>query len=120
MRQHGPALAYFLFTLGVGVATYGHLGDDREAMNVGLLICLATAPLCVIAAIFRALNVADSRLADSHYEGYQLALRHCSLGLLDHPEHTPPRGNPIVDADNVHTLPTRHESGDNPPKRAAQ
>lgn len=118
MRRYLPCLAYSLFTLGVLTATVGHFSGDRDTLSAGLLVSLATAPLCVTGALWKARQVSDKRLAESHREGYCLALRHVARGLLHNPRDTPPHGNRIVEAGNVLDLPIRADS--DPPERDAK
>ncbi|MHA4819361.1 hypothetical protein ACXZ65_33985 [Streptomyces aculeolatus] len=91
-----PALAWaaallLLAGLGAAIATLltGHDGPPR----VALLAVVAALPLLVLAAVDHVHRADRAALAAAHYDGYVLALRHVSAGLLDQPtDDTPPHG----------------------------
>jgi hypothetical protein len=96
-RLFRPSVAAII--TGVSIAMFGVLCGSLHIWRLGLLVAVAALPALCYALIHRAAVASDDQLAHAHRTGYQLALYHVSLGLLDTPAAPPDGGEGVGHAD---------------------
>jgi len=77
------ALSVIAVALGTGLAMTGVLRDHLPVWRVGLIVLVAALPSLCYALIHRASQVSRDQLDLTYRAGYEQALRHVSMGLLD-------------------------------------
>ncbi|MCG7524903.1 hypothetical protein MHW47_10705 [Streptomyces sp. OfavH-34-F] len=95
---------------GAAVGLAGVLLESFPVWRIGILLAVVALPSLGYALIYRAAQASNAQLAAEHTAGYQLALYHVSLGLLDAPAAPPDGGEGVGQADTrglaiVRTLP---------------
>ncbi|MEV7205753.1 MULTISPECIES: hypothetical protein [unclassified Streptomyces] len=119
-HRYMPVFAFTLLLVGLSAGVLGLLGKADDLWRAGLFIVLTAVPLFIVRAVHTALRVNADRIDAAERVGYQKALEHVALGLLDAP--TPPNGGHYTDRaeqveGNVIALRPRHVDR---PERKAQ
>lgn len=98
IRLIAPAAFVMLASgLGLGALAFTPVAPfGRVTWGLAFLATSAALPAILWWVVVRAQHATTDQLADSHTRGYQLALEHVALGLLDRPAPEPP-GKPVMD-----------------------
>ncbi|MEU4986611.1 hypothetical protein [Streptomyces sp. NPDC021969] len=119
-HRYMPVFAFTLLLVGLSAGVLGLLGQADDLWRAGLFLTLTAVPLLIVRAIHTAHRATADQLDAAERIGYQKALGHVALGLLDAPK--PPQGGHYTDRaeqveGNVITLRPRHIDQ---PERKAQ